>query len=83
MKTSDYLPWFERILGDFQKIQKTQAVNYNPPAYFYNPTKAQEWAVEAGSALTAVFPPAHYCCGDWIRLAPQMRPMNCEGERWT
>jgi len=79
MKMSDYLPWFKALLGDFQKIAKRQLENYIVPTFVYDSAGAQGWVAEAGSALTAVFPPSHHCSKEWSRLCPGMQPNNSHG----
>lgn len=72
MKVTDYLPWFEDLLGRFNAIPHFPDEGHH--AYLYDHEDSQTWLSEAGSALAAVFPAGHYCRQNWDRLTPLMRP---------
>ena len=79
MHSSDYLTRFERILKRFDTaVRKFPATSF-PGCFYYDSTDSQAWVSEAGAAIKSVFPPAHYFCQTWDRLATRMQPNHVRG----
>jgi hypothetical protein len=66
MRKEDYLPWFEKLVKKSEQIKILQG-EYMHERYF-DEEDSREWATEAESALSTVFPEHHACRRAWHRV---------------
>jgi len=78
MKIADYPQWFDVIVRRFYSMRMNPGTQ--PGVWNYDGQDAQEWVAEAGTALAAVFPPAHPLRTNWERLSDRMRPHLDRGD---